>query len=124
MGFLSKIKRLYAIIIIGAAVPGEVNDEKRTVNFMLMTRRGNKQNFSALHVPLDAKLAEHSREREKAEREEQRRMKQMVLDIHERQENEDYRVPYIDNMAPTPYKDKLMHTQNKGVPDADSIFGK
>ena len=46
--------------------------------------------FSVLNVPLSAEFATKFRERSEAEKMEKERMKKMVLDIHERQEEEDY----------------------------------
>ena len=46
--------------------------------------------FTDLNVPITAEFATKYKEREQQEKLEKERMKQVVLGIHERQEEEDY----------------------------------
>ena len=60
------------------------------MEFILMTRKGNKQQCKRLDVPVESELARNLRSREEAERVEKERIKRVTLDINERQEEEDY----------------------------------
>lgn len=100
-------------------------NEDNAVNFILMLKKGNKQTFKNLQVPIDSELASNLKSQEMAEQAELRRVKQLTLDINNRQEEEDYKdlaqvmqKPFITNV-----KDKKP-LPNKGTPDAESIFGK
>ncbi|XP_037077123.1 regulator of nonsense transcripts 2-like [Pollicipes pollicipes] len=99
---------------------------RNTITFLLLLRRGNKQQHKSLDVPEDCDLAVSLRSHEEAEREERERVKQLTLHINERQEEEE--MQELHNSAPVkplnPNRErrpKYQHT--KGVPDADLIFG-
>ncbi|UYV64261.1 UPF2 [Cordylochernes scorpioides] len=98
----------------------------QTVNFVLMTRRGNKQQFKSLQVPVSSELAQNLRDQEEAERMEKQQVKRLTLDINERQEEEDYQEmlaqqrPMVMNLN-RDRRHKYLHP--KGAPDADLIFG-
>ncbi|KAG8238804.1 hypothetical protein J437_LFUL018534 [Ladona fulva] len=68
----------------------EPEEDKSTVTFVLMVRKGNKQLYKNLDVPFDSQLAMNLKNREEAEREEKERVKRLTLDINERLEEEDY----------------------------------
>ncbi|KAF0308344.1 Regulator of nonsense transcripts 2 [Amphibalanus amphitrite] len=96
-----------------------------TVTFLLLMRRGNKQQHRSLAVPDDSELAVSLRSHEEAERQERERVKQLTLNINERQEEEEMQEL---NSAPArplnPNRDRRPKYQHaKGVPDADLIFG-
>ncbi|CAG0922644.1 unnamed protein product [Notodromas monacha] len=64
--------------------------ETSTMKFVLMTRKGNKQQFKDIIVPVDSDLAKNLRSREEVERAEKEHIKRVTLDINERQEQEDF----------------------------------
>lgn len=102
-----------------------INVESSTVNFTLLTRRGNKQSYRNLSVPVSSELALNLRCQEQAERMEMERVKRLTLDINERLEEEDYQ----DMLASRPATVNLNRERRnryqhpKGAPDADLIFG-
>ena len=49
------------------------------MRFSLLSKRGNKQQTHDIQVPLDAKLAIHSRQAEERQRLERQQLKQLVL---------------------------------------------
>ncbi|XP_025414421.1 regulator of nonsense transcripts 2 isoform X1 [Sipha flava] len=100
-------------------------NEDDSVNFILMLKKGNKQTFKSLQVPVDSELASNLKSQEMAEQAELRRVKQLTLDINNRQEEEDYKdlTQVMQKPIVTCIKDKKL-TPNKGTPDAESIFGK
>ncbi|XP_025107630.1 regulator of nonsense transcripts 2-like [Pomacea canaliculata] len=110
-----------------APAPAPAKEEENTVSFVLMTRRGNKQQLTNLEVPVTACFATKFREREEAERMEKERMKQMVLNIHERQEEEDYQemLASLNRSPPSNLnrERRVRYQHPKGAPDADLIFG-
>lgn len=105
---------------------GEV-DESGKMCFTLMTKKGNKVQFSTLNIPMSENFASKMREREEAERAEKERMKRVVLNIHERQEEEDYQEMLASlnrpAMANLNRERKVRYQHPKGAPDADKIFG-
>lgn len=100
------------------------NDDN-SVNFILMLKKGNKQTFKSLQVPVDSELASNLKSQEMAEQAELRKVKQLTLDINNRQEEEDYKdlTQVMQKPITTCIKDKKP-LPNKGTPDAESIFGK
>ncbi|KFM57643.1 Regulator of nonsense transcripts 2, partial [Stegodyphus mimosarum] len=102
-------------------------EEKPTINFVLMTRRGNKQQFKNLAVPVTSELAQNLKDREEAERMEKQHVKLLTLNINERQEEEDYQEMLAAQQRPSVMnlnrdrRQKYHHP--KGAPDADKIFG-
>ncbi|XP_050522449.1 regulator of nonsense transcripts 2 [Daktulosphaira vitifoliae] len=99
-------------------------NEDKSVNFILMLKKGNKQTFKNLQVPVDSELASNLKSQEMAEQAELRRVKQLTLDINNRQEEEDYKdlTQVVQKPISANVKDKK--TPNKGTPDAETIFGK
>lgn len=102
-------------------------EEDRSIEFVLMTRRGNRQHFTNLNVPISEEFATKYREREQAEKAEKEKMKQVVLGIHERQEEEDYQemIASLNRVMPvnTNRERRVRYQHPKGAPDADLIFG-
>lgn len=102
-------------------------EELNTVNFILMTRKGSKQQYKNLEVPVTSELAQNLRDKEEAERAEKERVKRLTLDISERQEEEDYQEMLAAQQRPAVLnlnrerRQKYQHP--KGAPDADLIFG-
>lgn len=102
-------------------------EDKRTINFVLMTRKGNKQQFKNLAVPVTSELAQNLKDREEAERVEKQHVKLLTLNINERQEEEDYQEMLAAQQRPSVMnlnrdrRQKYHHP--KGAPDADLIFG-
>lgn len=98
-----------------------------SISFTVLTRKGNKQQFSTLSIPVTASLAAKFQEQKEAERAEKEQMKKVVLDIHERQEEEDYQEMLALLNRPLPSninRDRRVPYQHpKGAPDADAIFG-
>lgn len=101
--------------------------EDNAIKFVLMTRKGNKQQFTKLNVPISAEFAATYKERERAEMAEKEKMKQVVLGIHERQEEEDYQEMIASMNRPVPVNTnrerRPRYQHPKGAPDADLIFG-
>lgn len=106
--------------------------QKASVNFVVLLRKGNKQQYKNLEIPLDSDLAKNLKSQEKAERVEMEKVKRLTLDINERLEEEDYYQDQIQSFtqkqlpssSSTREKNKKRYQHQKGVPDADLIFGK
>lgn len=64
--------------------------EDESVNFVLMLRKGNKQQFKDFEVPISSNLASTVRQKQEAEQAEQEELKRLVLDYNQRQEEENY----------------------------------
>ncbi|XP_047478568.1 regulator of nonsense transcripts 2-like [Penaeus chinensis] len=102
-------------------------ETKPVVNFVLMTRSGNKQQYNNVEMPLDSEIVTKLRSREEAERAEKEKVKRMTLEINERQEEEE--AAEIMQQAQRPAtmnfnRDRRPKYQHpKGAPDADLIFG-
>ncbi|KAG9489908.1 hypothetical protein GDO78_005690 [Eleutherodactylus coqui] len=98
-----------------------------TMPFVMLTRRGNKQQFKILNVPMSSQLAANHWNQQQAEQEERMRMKKLTLDINERQEQEDYQ-EMLQSLAQRPApantnRDRRPRYQHpKGAPNADLIF--
>ncbi|XP_075552424.1 UPF2 regulator of nonsense mediated mRNA decay isoform X1 [Dermacentor variabilis] len=102
-------------------------EDKNTMNFILMTRKGNKPQFKSLEVPVSSELAQNLKDREEAERAEKEQVKMLTLNINERQEEEDYQEMLAAQQRPVVLnlnRDRRHKYQHpKGAPDADLIFG-
>ncbi|XP_066561139.1 regulator of nonsense transcripts 2 isoform X1 [Amia ocellicauda] len=103
---------------------GEMAD---TMQFVMLTRKGNKQQFKILNVPLSSHLAANHFNQQQAEQEERMRMKKLTLDINERQEQEDYQ-EMLQSLAQRPApantnrERRPRYQHPKGAPNADLIF--
>uniref|UniRef100_A0A674F007 Regulator of nonsense transcripts 2 n=1 Tax=Salmo trutta TaxID=8032 RepID=A0A674F007_SALTR len=102
-------------------------DISDTMQFVMLTRKGNKQQFKILNVPLSSHLAANHFNQQQAEQEERMRMKKLTLDINERQEQEDYQemmASLAQRPAPanTNRERRPRYQHPKGAPNADLIF--
>nr|XP_055045693.1 regulator of nonsense transcripts 2 [Misgurnus anguillicaudatus]XP_055045695.1 regulator of nonsense transcripts 2 [Misgurnus anguillicaudatus] len=102
-------------------------DISDTMPFVMLTRKGNKQQFKILNVPLSSHLAANHFNQQQAEQEERMRMKKLTLDINERQEQEDYQ-EMMQSLAQRPApantnrERRPRYQHPKGAPNADLIF--
>ncbi|KAA0720835.1 Regulator of nonsense transcripts 2 [Triplophysa tibetana] len=102
-------------------------DISNTMQFVMLTRKGNKQQFKILNVPLSSHLAANHFNQQQAEQEERMRMKKLTLDINERQEQEDYQ-EMMQSLAQRPApantnrERRPRYQHPKGAPNADLIF--
>lgn len=109
---------------VAVAPPGD----RPTMDFVLMLRKGNKQQYKNLAVPVSSELAMNLRNREQEQKEEKERVKRLTLNITERQEEEDYQEA-ISQGGARPVTVNLnrerrqKYNHPKGAPDADLIFG-
>ncbi|XP_048886602.1 regulator of nonsense transcripts 2 [Brienomyrus brachyistius] len=98
-----------------------------TMQFVMLTRKGNKQQFKILNVPLSSHLAANHFNQQQAEQAERLRMKKLTLDINERQEQEDYQ-EMMQSLAQRPApantnrERRPRYQHPKGAPNADLIF--
>lgn len=98
-----------------------------TMQFVMLTRKGNKQQYKILNVPLSSHLAANHFNQQQAEQEERMRMKKLTLDINERQEQEDYQ-EMMQSLAQRPApantnrERRPRYQHPKGAPNADLIF--
>ncbi|ELW64977.1 Regulator of nonsense transcripts 2 [Tupaia chinensis] len=98
-----------------------------TMPFVMLTRKGNKQQFKILNVPMSSQLAANHWSQQQAEQEERMRMKKLTLDINERQEQEDYQ-EMLQSLAQRPApantnrERRPRYQHPKGAPNADLIF--
>ncbi|KAH0546179.1 regulator of nonsense transcripts 2 isoform X1 [Cotesia glomerata] len=101
--------------------------DKSTVDFILMVRKGNKQQYKNLAVPSSSELAMNLRNREQEQKEEKERVKRLTLNITERQEEEDYQETINQGARPVTVnlnrERRQKYNHPKGAPDADLIFG-
>uniref|UniRef100_A0A8C5W6N6 UPF2 regulator of nonsense mediated mRNA decay n=1 Tax=Leptobrachium leishanense TaxID=445787 RepID=A0A8C5W6N6_9ANUR len=110
--------------LCSAEVDSESGD---TMPFVMLTRRGNKQQFKILNVPMSSQLAANHWNQQQAEQEERMRMKKLTLDINERQEQEDYQ-EMLQSLAQRPApantnrERRPRYQHPKGAPNADLIF--
>uniref|UniRef100_A0A671Y7R6 Regulator of nonsense transcripts 2 n=1 Tax=Sparus aurata TaxID=8175 RepID=A0A671Y7R6_SPAAU len=102
-------------------------DISETMQFVMLTRKGNKQQYKILNVPLSSHLAANHFNQQQAEQEERMRMKKLTLDINERQEQEDYQ-EMMQSLAQRPApantnrERRPRYQHPKGAPNADLIF--
>ncbi|XP_016110167.1 regulator of nonsense transcripts 2-like [Sinocyclocheilus grahami] len=102
-------------------------DISDTMQFVMLTRKGNKQQFKILNVPLSSHLAANHFSQQQVEQEERMRMKKLTLDINERQEQEDYQ-EMMQSLAQRPApantnrERRPRYQHPKGAPNADLIF--
>lgn len=95
------------------------------MGFVLMVRKGNKQQYKTFEADINSELAQNLRDQEQAQREEKERVKRLTLNITERLEEEDYQEmtqqQRVVNQNLNRERKKYQHP--KGAPDADLIFG-
>ncbi|XP_035737800.1 regulator of nonsense transcripts 2-like [Vespa mandarinia] len=103
------------------------SSDNSTMDFILMLRKGNKQQYKNLAVPVSSELAMNLRNREQEQKEEKERVKRLTLNITERQEEEDYQETINQGTRPVTVnlnrERRQKYNHPKGAPDADLIFG-
>ena len=98
-------------------------DQEQGVQVQVMLRKGGKGAATrSINVSSDSMLGEQFLAREEREIRERERMKQLTLEISERQEQEELSEALHQLQRVTLGVTKYRH--NKGAPDADLIFGK
>ncbi len=107
--------------------PVRTEEDKSAIQFTVLTKKGNKQQLSTLNVPITTEFAAKFIERGEVERAEKEKMKRVVLNFHERQEEEDYQEMIAALNRPMPMNHnrerRVKYNHPKGAPDADLIFG-
>ncbi|TNN10516.1 Regulator of nonsense transcripts 2 [Schistosoma japonicum] len=107
-------------------------NNQNTVPFTLISRRGNKPHLVPLAVPDSVQFAARYIKVAAAEKEEKARMKQLVLEMHEAQKEEEmewghYGGPdaVLAHQFPVNVnRDRwIKYNHPKGAPDADVVFG-
>lgn len=90
-----------------------------TMKFSLLSRRGNKQQTRSIDLPSDSTFAVSMRSKQQAEKEEQQRIKNLVLNYDLRDDNEIegespflYNIQRNYNRTPTKYIEGIEKTHN------------
>ncbi|XP_067945290.1 regulator of nonsense transcripts 2-like isoform X2 [Watersipora subatra] len=93
--------------------------------FALMTKKGNKPQFATLDLNVSQQFVVRYREREMEEKAEKQRLKELVLEMNVRQEEEEIALLEAGkSLVPNTNREKKIKYQHqKGAPDADLIFG-
>ncbi|TGZ65650.1 hypothetical protein CRM22_005760 [Opisthorchis felineus] len=112
--------------------PQTTENQQKTVPFSLITRRGNRPHLVSLAVPETVQFAARYMQAEAAEREEKARMKQLVLEMHEAQKEEEMEWGHLGSQDAVlahqfpvnVNRDRwVRYNHPKGAPDADAVFG-
>ncbi|KAG5458608.1 MAG: Up-frameshift suppressor 2-domain-containing protein, partial [Olpidium bornovanus] len=61
------------------------DEDRKGVAFTLLTKKGNKQQLRTMEIPSDSPLALNTKSQQEAEREEQQKLKQLVLSYEQRE---------------------------------------
>lgn len=96
------------------------------MGFVLMVRKGNKQQYKTFEADVNSELAQNLRDQELAQKEEKERVKRLTLNITERFEEEDYQEMMQQQQRPVTQnlnRERKKYQHPKGAPDADLIFG-
>ena len=104
----------------------EADGETGGVQVVLMLRKGGqgKAGAKSISVASDSSLGEQFLAREAQELKERERVKQLTLEISERQEHEEL-TEALQQFGRVQHQPRHQHNRhNKGAPDADLIFGK
>lgn len=102
----------------------EQSSEK--IGFVLMVRKGNKQQYKQFEAEIDSELAQNLRDQEQAQKVEKEKVKRLTLNITERFEEEDYQEMIQQQNRPVTQnlnRERKKYQHPKGAPDADLIFG-
>ncbi|XP_044268882.1 regulator of nonsense transcripts 2 [Tribolium madens] len=100
--------------------------ECNKIGFVLMVRKGNKQQYKNFEADINSELAQNLRDQELAQKEEKERVKRLTLNITERFEEEDYQDMMQQQNRPVTQnlnRERKKYQHPKGAPDADLIFG-
>lgn len=76
-----KAREASAVDANGSAGTGEDGDTLSTMAFSLLTKRGNRQQTRTLELPSNSEFAVAMRSQQQAEKEEQQRIKNLVLNL-------------------------------------------
>ena len=110
----------------GSQLPPEVNENSNTMQFSVLLRKGAKQTFKNFDVPIDSDLSKNLQRQEREDRLEKERVKQLTLQINERQEEEEVIETLAAMQRPTlvsaTRQDRRIQQPPKGTPDVDWIF--
>ncbi|XP_017777953.1 PREDICTED: regulator of nonsense transcripts 2 [Nicrophorus vespilloides] len=101
--------------------------DQNTMGFVLMVRKGNKQQYKPFEADINSELAQNLRDQELAQREEKMKVKRLTLNISERFEEEDFQEMMQQQSRPVTQnlnRERKKYQHPKGAPDADLIFGK
>ncbi|CAG9824197.1 unnamed protein product [Phaedon cochleariae] len=104
----------------------EEQSKKSKIGFVLMVRKGNKQQYKQFEANVDSELAQNLRDQEQAQKEEKEKVKRLTLNITERFEEEDYQEMIQQQNRPATQnlnRERKKYQHPKGAPDADLIFG-
>ena len=104
----------------------EAEGEGAGVQVVLMLRKGGqgKAGSKSISVSSESSLGEQFLAREARELKERERVKQLTLEISERQEQEEL-TEALQQFGRVQHHGRQHHNRhNKGAPDADLIFGK
>ncbi|XP_060521085.1 regulator of nonsense transcripts 2 isoform X2 [Cylas formicarius] len=96
------------------------------IGFVLMVRKGNKQQYKQFEADADSELAQNLKDQEQAQKEEKERVKRLTLNITERFEEEDYQESMSQQNRPVTQnlnRERKKYQHPRGAPDADLIFG-
>ena len=108
------------------SIPQENSESSNTMQFALLLRKGAKQTFKTFDVSLDSDLSTNLQKQEKEDRLEKERVKQLTLQINERQEEEEVTETIASMQRPTlvsnPRQERRNQQPQKGTPDVDWIF--
>ena len=102
-------------------------DQEQGVQVQVMLRKGGKGAATkSINVSSDSMLGEQFLAREEREIRERERMKQLTLEISERQEQEELSeaLHQLQRVTLGGGGNNNKYRHNKGAPDADLIFGK
>jgi regulator of nonsense transcripts 2 len=102
----------------GEAVPAQAPaivssraDFVPTMKFSLLSKRGNKQQTRSIDLPSDSTFAVAMRSKQQAEKEEQQRIKNLVLNYELRDDNDaEGEFPFSSNLHPNPNRKKCTKT--------------
>jgi regulator of nonsense transcripts 2 len=102
----------------GEAVPAQVPaivssraDFVPTMKFSLLSKRGNKQQTRSIDLPSDSTFAVAMRSKQQAEKEEQQRIKNLVLNYELRDDNDaEGEFPFSSHLHPNPNRKKYTET--------------
>ena len=104
--------------------------QPNTMQFSVLLRKGAKQTFKNFDVPIDSELSKNLQKQEREDRLEKERVKQLTLQINERQEEEEV----TETLAAMQRPSLLVHREpmrqdhrrppqpHKGTPNVDWIF--
>lgn len=92
-----------------------------TMSFSLLTKRGNRQQTRTLELPSDSDFAVAMRSQQQAEREEQQRIKNLVLNLDLR-ESEDLDGDYIHTTSPARNQNSVVYRTDSGHEKPTSYF--